>query len=353
MKKTLLITATAVTAIAAGAAVLLVALETIGGVDDPADAACTQPPTSVSRPRVVLDHREAPVRFSCGGARLTGTMYLPLTEGLHPAVVWIHGSGPQPRLSYGPLVESFVRDGIAFFSYDKRGVGESEGNCCPDEHGHFNLVTADAVGAVAALRTSPFVDPAQVGFVGASAAGWIIPRAAEESGGVAFVAIASPGVLQHGLVARFERETGGAEGASPRPSDSRDRVVEAVRLRSDTVPRTPRRPCAVALRRRRPQRASHPEPGAAALAQAEVRQGLDDRRLPRRRSRPLRRPADRPARRPDGRGLGPTPCRPPRGAARARYFLTSVSRYLPEPREPSFTCTKYVPARGARKARCS
>jgi dipeptidyl aminopeptidase/acylaminoacyl peptidase len=218
MKKTLLITAIAVTAIAAGAAVLLVALETIGGVDDPADAACTQPPTSVSRPRVVLDHREAPVRFSCGGARLTGTVYLPLTEGLHPAVVWIHGSGPQPRLSYGPLVASFVRDGIAFFSYDKRGVGESEGNCCPDESGHFNLVTADAVGAVTALRTSPFVDPAQVGFVGASAAGWIIPRAAEESGGVAFVAIASPGVLQHGLVARFERETGGPEGASPRPS---------------------------------------------------------------------------------------------------------------------------------------
>ena len=172
------------------------------------------------RPRVVLDHREALIRFSCGGDRLTGTAYLPLEEGPHPAVVWVHGSGARPRLSYGPLVESFVRDGIAFFSYDKRGVGESEGDCCPDEHGHFNLVTADAVGAVAALRSAPFVDRAQVGYVGASAAGWIAPRAAEESGGVAFVAIASPGVLQHGIVARFEQETGGAEGTSTPPSDA-------------------------------------------------------------------------------------------------------------------------------------
>ena len=64
---------------------------------------------------------------------------------------------------------------------------------------------------------------------------------------------------------------------------SRDRVLEAVRLRPHAVSRTPRRPGAVALRRRRPQRARRPEHGAAALAQAEVRQGLDDRRLPRRR----------------------------------------------------------------------
>ena len=97
---------------------------------------------------IVLDHREAPVTFTCSGARLSGTLFLPLTPGPHPAVVWLHGSGEQARLSYGPLVASFVRDGIAFFSYDKRGVGSSEGSCCPDELGHFNLVTADAVGAV-------------------------------------------------------------------------------------------------------------------------------------------------------------------------------------------------------------
>jgi alpha-beta hydrolase superfamily lysophospholipase len=121
-------------------------------------------------PSDVADHREVPVHFTCEGSALAGTIYLPLKEGRHPAVVWLHGSGEQARLTYGPLVAAYINDGIAFFTYDKRGVGESEGECCPDVDGHFNLVTADAVGAVKAARSYSGIDPNQVGFLGASAA---------------------------------------------------------------------------------------------------------------------------------------------------------------------------------------
>jgi len=214
MKKTLPITFLTLVAVALGAAGLLVALGAFGSsIADPEVAPCRRPPTTLGAPRVVLDHREALVHFTCNGAQLSGTLYLPLRQGPHPAVVWVHGSGEQPRLSYGRMVASFVEDGIAFLSYDKRGVAESEGDCCPDEFGHFNLVTADAVGAIAAARSSSAVDGAHVGFVGASAAGWIAPRAAEQSGHVAFIALASPGVLRHSVVARFEREAAG-EGST-------------------------------------------------------------------------------------------------------------------------------------------
>jgi pimeloyl-ACP methyl ester carboxylesterase len=207
MRKPALITIFTLAAIALGAAGLLTTLGTLGkSIDDPSVAPCRRPPTTLGRSRVVLDHRELAVGFTCNGARLAGTLFLPLGRRPHPTVVWLHGSGEQPRLGYGPLVASFVRD--AFFSYDKRGTGESEGRCCPDEHGKFNLVTSDAVGAVAAVRATPAVDPARVGFLGASAAGWIAPRAAEQSGHVRFVAIASPGVLRHSIVARFEQEAG-------------------------------------------------------------------------------------------------------------------------------------------------
>lgn len=214
MKKTVAITALVAAAIALGASALLLALGELGGPEDPAVAPCRQPQTTLTRSHVVLDHRELGVRFACNGAELAGTLFLPLGRGPHPAVVWLHGSGDQPRLSYGPLVASFVQDGIAFFSYDKRGVGESEGHCCPDMRGRFNLVTSDAVGAVAAVRASEAVDGARVGFLGASAAGWVAPRATEQSGHVRFVAIASPGVLRHSIVARFEQEAGDA-GRSP------------------------------------------------------------------------------------------------------------------------------------------
>ena len=161
-----------------------------------------------------------PVHFTCSGARLAGTLFVPLAGDRHRAVIWLHGSGEQPRLHYGPLVAAYIRDGIDFFSYDKRGVGESEGSCRPDVDGHFNLVTADAVGAVAAVRSSPAVSPGEVGFLGASAAGWIAPRAAETSGHVAFISIASGGVLRHSIVAQYEEFVGGSESTEPRPSEA-------------------------------------------------------------------------------------------------------------------------------------
>ena len=219
MQKTLVITALVAAAITLAAAALLLAFRAVSGSEDPAVAPCRRPHTTLSRSHVVLDHRELGVRFTCNGAQLAGTLFLPLSRGPHPSVVWLHGSGQTPRLTYGPLVTSYVNDGIAFFSYDKRGVGQSEGDCCPDETGHFNLVTADAVGAVAALRSSPEIDPRQIGYLGASAAGWIAPRAAEQSR-AAFVAIVSPGVLRHSLVAKYEQYTGGSESNEPRPSEA-------------------------------------------------------------------------------------------------------------------------------------
>ena len=44
-------------------------------------------------------------------------------------------------------------------------------------------------------------------------------RAAKQSK-AAFVAIASPGVLRHSLVAKFEQVTGGSESSEPRPSEA-------------------------------------------------------------------------------------------------------------------------------------
>jgi uncharacterized protein len=91
--------------------------------------------------------------------------------------------------------------------------------CCPGDRGDFELLTADAVGAVQAARSFAGIDPDQVGFAGASQAGWIAPQAAVDSGQVAFVALASPGVLRYSIVHEYERFTGGEESGKPRPSE--------------------------------------------------------------------------------------------------------------------------------------
>ena len=65
-------------------------------------------------------------------------------------------------------MRQIVGAGIAFFSYDKRGAGESEGSCCPGDQSHFNLLAADADGAVNAVRTRAEIDPERIGFLGTS-----------------------------------------------------------------------------------------------------------------------------------------------------------------------------------------
>ncbi len=97
---------------------------------DPDNARCNAPNPSFSAVQASGDHSEVSVRFACEGVGLSGTAYLPLAAGPHPAVVWVSGDGPHRRLAFGPMVAKFLDSGVAFLSYDKRGVGESQGTCC-------------------------------------------------------------------------------------------------------------------------------------------------------------------------------------------------------------------------------
>ena len=167
-------------------------------VDDPASARCDSPAVTFGKKVVQADHAEVAVRFTCAGDDIAGTLMLPTGAGQHPAIVWVAGSGEATRLPWdAPLVQRAVRSGLAFFSYDKRGVGESEGTCCPGDSNHFNLLAADADGALNALGSRPEIN--QIGFLGASQAGWVVPLAVSRSRSrVAFTALADgPATTTH------------------------------------------------------------------------------------------------------------------------------------------------------------
>jgi alpha-beta hydrolase superfamily lysophospholipase len=46
-------------------------------------------------------------------------------QGPHPAIVMIHGAGPQTRRS--PVATWYAYHGFPYFSFDKRGAGKSTG----------------------------------------------------------------------------------------------------------------------------------------------------------------------------------------------------------------------------------
>jgi pimeloyl-ACP methyl ester carboxylesterase len=143
---------------------------------------------AVEAARILL-RREA-VRFAHEEVTLAGTITWPMTAGPHPAVVLIHGSGPQPRdhavLRW--IADFFALNGIAVLGYDKRGVGESTGNW--NDAGMEDLA-GDALAAIALLHGRPQVRPDQVGLWGISQGGWIAPLAAAGSPDVAFIILVS------------------------------------------------------------------------------------------------------------------------------------------------------------------
>ena len=211
-------------------------------------------PRSGMRPTLAT-HREISVHFTCEETELAGTLYLPNGAGRHPAVVWVHGSGEQPRLNYGAVVAPLVEDGIAVFSYDKRGVGESEGGCCTSP-GQYDLVAADADGAVLALRSHPEIDADRVGFYGASEAGWVVPLAdARLRKPVAFTALVDGPAVTTGEEEVWSEAAGEERRrAAYRRAESRGHTTAgggwALRLRSSALHRAAVDAGALALRRR-------------------------------------------------------------------------------------------------------
>ncbi|MEM7704754.1 MAG: alpha/beta hydrolase [Pseudomonadota bacterium] len=122
---------------------------------------------------------EEQVVFESHGAELAGSIVFPEGNEVLAAVVFVHGSGKQPRSL--ELARLFAGEGVAALVYDKRGVGESGGEFegkQPVSEKNLALLTADAVAAVIALSEHPRLQGVPLGLTGISQAGWIVPPAA-------------------------------------------------------------------------------------------------------------------------------------------------------------------------------
>ena len=116
---------------------------------------------------------ERDVRFRSGEAVLAGTLTLPAGAGPHPAVVWVHGSGPTTRAYLPDLQALFLHHGVAVLAYDKRGIGASTGvypGASPTADA-IDVLARDAQAAARFLARQPGIDPRRVGLSGQSQAG--------------------------------------------------------------------------------------------------------------------------------------------------------------------------------------
>jgi len=126
-----------------------------------------------------------PVEFASDpGIIIRGTLVKPQAKGVFPAVVVLHGSGPETRqeISYRIIANTIARSGVAVLLYDKRGAGESDGDY---EATKFSDLVADAVAAVDYLAAREDIDQNNIALLGNSQSGWLTPEIARKSGRVA------------------------------------------------------------------------------------------------------------------------------------------------------------------------
>jgi pimeloyl-ACP methyl ester carboxylesterase len=116
--------------------------------------------------------------FTYRESTLAGTLHLPQGSGRSPAIVMVPGSGDSNRDAddfFPPIRNAFLEQGVAVLSWDKPGVGESNG----DWRRQTILQRAEETSkAITWLRQHPSIDPSQVGFWGQSQGGWIGPMVA-------------------------------------------------------------------------------------------------------------------------------------------------------------------------------
>ena len=134
-----------------------------------------------SRP-LYMRHRVLDV-VAPDGVILGATLSLPRWRSApFPGMVVVHGSGRLAREHLVGDVRQLVWEGFAVLAYDKRGVGESGGEYPTDwgtggAEATLRILAADAAAALSSMREEPGIDPARLGFFGASQASWIIPLA--------------------------------------------------------------------------------------------------------------------------------------------------------------------------------
>ncbi|MGH9260529.1 MAG: alpha/beta hydrolase family protein, partial [Acidimicrobiales bacterium] len=138
----------------------------------------------VRRPVPAPAYREEDVRFTNGDVTLAGTLLVPVAAGRHPAVAFVHGSGPEGRFGSRFLADHLARHGVAALIFDKRGVGASTGDW---RRATLEDLAGDALAGVRLLRGRRDIDSTSVGIYGHSQGGFVAPIAATRSRDVAFL----------------------------------------------------------------------------------------------------------------------------------------------------------------------
>jgi dienelactone hydrolase len=150
---------------------------------------------------------EVEVTVGSGEWALPGTLSMPEGAGPFPAVVLVHGSGPQdrdetigPNRPFRDLAWGLASQGIAVLRYEKRTKVHA-GQITPEMVARMTVqeeVIDDTLSAVRLLRQTPGIDPGGIYVLGHSLGATLAPRIGQQDPSIAGLTVMA------GLTRAFE-----------------------------------------------------------------------------------------------------------------------------------------------------
>jgi uncharacterized protein len=136
--------------------------------------------------------KEREVTVGEGEWKLPGTLTVPAGAGPFPALVLVHGNGPNDRDEtvggakvFKDLAEGLASRGIVVLRYEKRTLQYRSRIAAIKNFTVEEETVEDAVTAITLLRTQPEVNASRVFVLGHSLGGYVAPRIAEQDGKLA------------------------------------------------------------------------------------------------------------------------------------------------------------------------
>jgi alpha/beta superfamily hydrolase len=169
---------------------------------------------------------------SADGAVMAGLLTSPESSEPHAAFMMLHGSEPGVKDGFGQqvLAHYMISRGIALLTYDKRGVGDSEGVYRESANeANINLIASDAVAGADYLSTRAEINSTKIGLIGGSQAGWVIPVAVAASENVDFFVIQSGPVLSFAQEDRYSSVTNDGDSSTTYDAEQLDQTLREMK----------------------------------------------------------------------------------------------------------------------------
>lgn len=126
--------------------------------------------------------KEVKLGFDHKSHHLSGSIILPKKgTGPFPVVLFVQGDGAQPYDAFGYynyLWRHLADKGIASYSWNKAGVGESTGSWLKQSMGDR---ADEVIAAIEVLKLRNDIAEHKIGLIGYSQGGWVLPLVAEKS----------------------------------------------------------------------------------------------------------------------------------------------------------------------------